>query len=535
MQKFISTISSAAIALTAMPYLSGDAVSAAVNDTDTVKIMCIGDSITDGYVPEYEGSYRKFIYHELTEKGYKVDMVGSKGEGYTPEFTDESTGESFGFDNGNTGYSGYAIKSYAGRNGILETLKQTGCLEEQKPDIITLQIGTNNIIDNHDMDENMRDLGDLIDYILDSTPEDTVLYVTSIPALDPNRTEVYDWFSNYRHSPDWQTQYSDEEALESVNNAVKEYNSRIDAMIKDRSLTEEEAKAENVKIRLRGANVGSVISDVKTLLFDGVHPNNDGYRVMGDYWADMLEDEIKGRTQTAPAVTTTTAPATTTTKPATTTTKTTATTTASASKTTTTTKEQDIWIPGTGETATTVSEEEFNRIRVSDLIAFSRYLIGDNRLGFDERRLKLYDINKDKKLDTFDLVLMRKELLTYGAKLREKFGDDFCMFEGGRDITIIDPDAEPTEVKPDSSGSHSTLVSAEIHLAEMETGETSDKTLIDAMIKQGHTIQDRAGRNIDPKDIVYDEDGHAYVINQEGRRYYLLHPELNDEADNAWS
>jgi lysophospholipase L1-like esterase len=540
MQKFISTISSAAIALTAMPYLSGDAVSAAVNDTDTVKIMCIGDSITDGYVPEYEGSYRKFIYHDLTEKGYKVDMVGSKGEGYTPEFTDESTGESFGFDNGNTGYSGYAIKSYAGRNGILETLKQTNCLEEQKPDIITLQIGTNNIIDNHDMDENMRDLGDLIDYILDSTPEDTVLYVTSIPALDPNRTEVYDWFSNYRHSPDWQTQYSDEEALESVNNAVKEYNSRIDAMIKDRSLTEEEAKAENVKIRLRGADVGSVISDVKTLLFDGVHPNNDGYRAMGTYWAGMLEDEIKGRTKTAPAVTTTTASAsvtttakpavtTTATKPATTTTKTTATTTATTSKTTTTTKDPYIWDPDA--TTTTVSEEEFNRIRVSDLIAFSRYLIGDNRLGFDERRLKLYDINKDKKLDTYDLILMRKELLTYGAKLREKFGEDYCMFEGGRDITIIDPDAEPERVESGSSGSHSVYVAVTTDLIDLDT--MTDKEIVALYVEKNLPIYDQHHNVVKPEDIKYDENEYAYVINADGEKELLFRWMF--ETENVYS
>ena len=40
--------------------------------------MCIGDSITDGYnVP---GSYRKFLYHGLIKKGYKIKMIWTKNK-----------------------------------------------------------------------------------------------------------------------------------------------------------------------------------------------------------------------------------------------------------------------------------------------------------------------------------------------------------------------------------------------------------------------------------------------------------------------
>ena len=516
MQKFISTISSAAIALTAMPYLSSDNVNAAVKGVDTVKIMCIGDSITDGYVPEYEGSYRKFIYHDLTEWGHKIDMVGSKGEGYTPTYTNADTGESFEFDNGNTGYSGYAIKAYPGRNGILETLKETKCLEEQKPDIITLQIGTNNIIDNHDMTENSKDLEELIEFILESTPETTAVFVTTIPDLDPNRKEVYDWFGNYRHSADWQTQYDDKTAEASVHKAVAEYNAVVQATV-------EKIKADHPNVYQ--ADINGVVDDVKTLLFDGVHPNNDGYRAMGAYWSDTIASYLGNSTAENPeATTTTTAPATTTvkatttTKPASTTTKTTATTTASTSKTTTTTKDPYIWDPDA--TTTTVSEEEFNRIRISDLIAFSRYLIGDNRLGFDERRLKLYDMDKNKKLDTFDLVLMRKELLQYGAKLREKFGEDYCVFEGGRDITIIDPDAEPEKVESSSSGSHSTYVALNTEIIDLDT--MTDKEIVALYVEKNVPIYDKHRNVVKPEDIKYDENEYAYVINADGEKELLF-------------
>ena len=60
--------------------------------SDPVKIMCIGDSITDGY--GVAGSYRKFLYHNLTEKGYDIDMVGSNSNSdWRPTYTDEVTGE----------------------------------------------------------------------------------------------------------------------------------------------------------------------------------------------------------------------------------------------------------------------------------------------------------------------------------------------------------------------------------------------------------------------------------------------------------
>ena len=42
-----------------------------LSDSETkeeIKIMCIGDSITDGF--GLEGSYRKFLYNGFVKKGY---------------------------------------------------------------------------------------------------------------------------------------------------------------------------------------------------------------------------------------------------------------------------------------------------------------------------------------------------------------------------------------------------------------------------------------------------------------------------------
>ena len=250
------------------------------NSENEIKIMCIGDSITDGYgIP---GSYRKFLYNGLIKKGYKINMIGSKS-GWSTTYTDESTGETFDYDDDNTGYSAYTIKSYNGRNGIYETLKETNCLS-QEPDIVILQIGTNNIIDNHDKYENSKDLDTLIHYILQNIPSKSMLFVTTIPNLDPNRNDVYSWFSNYRHSADWQTNYSDEEVEKFVQESLNYYNSDLTSKV---NLRKESGQ------NIRAANVNSAITDVKNQLKDGVHPNNVGFKLMGEYWTEIIDNFLK--------------------------------------------------------------------------------------------------------------------------------------------------------------------------------------------------------------------------------------------------
>ena len=98
--------------------------------------------------------------------------------------------------------------------------------------------------------------------------------MTTIPDLDPNREEVYSWFSNYRHSTFYTKTYTDEEVQMNVEEYLKHYNSDITSRVNLRRV-----KGQNI----RAANVNSVITDVKSQLMDGVHPNNKGYKLMGEY------------------------------------------------------------------------------------------------------------------------------------------------------------------------------------------------------------------------------------------------------------
>lgn len=356
MRKLISTLAAFTILIVGSAYNKNTAYSSDAQVEDPIKIMAIGDSITDGY--GVSGSYRKYLYNELTKKGYNIDMVGSKGNNMLVEFTDNETGESFKYDDDNTGYSGYAIKEYPGRNGILETLKSTNCLETCKPDIVILQIGTNDVIDNYDMENAYKRIDELATYIHDNIPETSVLFLTTIPDVDPNRPEVYNWFNNYRHSADWQTNYPDDEVEEQILKKLHIYNANILATSLQKNINKSLLDIDNnseeaVGPYIRNGNISEVITDVKTQLMDGVHPNNKGYKLMGEYWADMIDSYLKSNTSDIAPYT------------------------------------------------------------VSDLVKLQKYILGNNVAVADcEKFILRYDINNDTDVDVFDVIALRKKLIT---------------------------------------------------------------------------------------------------------------------------
>lgn len=471
MRKIISFAAAAVISVTSLPLISIAAESEPASG-DTLKIMCIGDSITDGYVPEYAGSYRKFIYKDLTEwggfnwDGYNVDMVGVKDD-VILSGTDPNTGEVFEYDNANVGFSGYSIKSYPGRNGIYEVLESTNCLAELKPDVVTLMIGTNNIIDNHDMDANCEDMEELINFILRNIPEDSILLVSGIQQLDPNRPEVYDWFSNYRHSADWQTSIPDEEAEAAVRKNVDVFNANLRALTVQLSEQDEEMYS-------RLHYMGDCVIDAERTeeyLFDGVHPNNEGYAMIGHAWSDTMDQYIKKHRGEFDQPAVTTAPATTTAAIESTTVPTTTTAIESATAPATTTEFAFI-----DPFVTTEPASDPEQLKISDMVMLSRYLINAKGYTYDEDRVKLWDLDNDGRLSVFDLALMRQVLTgkcaEASAKLKEKFGEDWTLYDGDDNYVYIPDDNEwvvNSEVSGSSSGVRTVWVSVGSSIGEIET------------------------------------------------------------------
>ena len=397
-KKFIALICTAAVAVTGIR-LNITTNASAEKTEEPIKILPIGDSITDGYGTD--GSYRKFLYNDLTEAGYSIDMCGPNASWGDGQYTDPSTGAFFTYDAAHCGYSGYAIEEYPGRNGILETLKNGDYVKQYDPDIVILQIGTNDIIDNHEISTAGKRLDTLVTYILDNIDEDDALFVTTIPDLDPNRTEVYDWFANYRHLPDW-TPVSDVNAEKYVQDQISEYNSQVKKLV--------EMKQNSGVKNIYFGDIFSVIDDVKSELKDGVHPNDSGYKLMGNYWADVLKEYLGNRTPSSPEPSVTT----TETEPAVTTVPETSTADPSAPPVTTVTTVTDPVTSEPGHSGPILAEPfpgDINLdgvLNAADFNAMVNMMLDKGSVSTDPVS---WDIHKDGKLNIADLILLKEMLL----------------------------------------------------------------------------------------------------------------------------
>ena len=326
-KKGLAALIAAVTGLSSLAVGTVSAAPAAAGDTEAVKILSLGDSITDGYWTS--GAYRKYMYHDLEQMGYNIDMVGPKGSN-SNTFT--YNGQSVSYDDNNAGYSGYAIQEMTTkehRSGILETIQGTwyngqNMIAAYQPDIVLLQIGTNDILSNYNDGITDR-LENLVNVILQDLDADSTVFVSTIPDIDAYTRA--DWLGSYGINAWGSTQEEKDRLMETVTGCIDTYNTSIYNLV-----LKMQSEGKNVQF----ADINSVV-DYQTDLHDGVHPNEAGYENMGNYWAGLLNDFFQSKGTDPKPVTTTT-----TTQPAVTTTTTKATTkpitTTSTAKTTTTTK-----------------------------------------------------------------------------------------------------------------------------------------------------------------------------------------------------
>ncbi len=198
------------------------------------KIMPLGDSITDGY--DFPGGYRINLWKQLSDRGYKINFVGSliNGPNYLP-------------DRDHEGHSGWRIDQI--HQYINIWLKRT------QPDIILLTIGTNDIAQNYRVKTAPERLNNLIDEIFQEVPNAEIL-VASIPPIE----------------------------MEEVDRRVNEYNRAIAALIESRQKQGD---------RLIFVDINSALDFDD--LEDTVHPNRRGHSKMAKLWEEALIPLLENR------------------------------------------------------------------------------------------------------------------------------------------------------------------------------------------------------------------------------------------------
>ncbi|WP_302680411.1 SGNH/GDSL hydrolase family protein [uncultured Ruminococcus sp.] len=397
--KFLSLTAACVLSLTSV--MGGLQVSAAQQSapvSSDVKIMALGDSITDGYWTG--GGYRKYLYHELEEMGYSnIDMVGPKGSN-SESF--QYQGQTVAYDGNYAGYSGYAIQYITGtetRQGILETINSNygngNMIETYDPDVVLLQIGTNDILSNYNDGITDR-LENLVDTILaDMDGENDMLYVSTIPNI--NIAERYDWLWAYgMYYPNDPAAFTAK-----VQGCIDSYNASIQTLVAKK-------QAEGAKISF--ADIHSVI-DETTDMHDGVHPNETGYEKMGNYWANLLNSTyLNGNTDPKPVTTTTTQQ---TTASTTTTTKATTKATSAATTQATTAKPTETTTSAT-TAATTTTKATTKTTAASD---GSDIVLTDVKIG------ETYDLTPYQNAGISSVSFVFKNVPQYGMNGCASFGN----------------------------------------------------------------------------------------------------------------
>uniref|UniRef100_UPI0023F91725 GDSL-type esterase/lipase family protein n=1 Tax=Ruminococcus callidus TaxID=40519 RepID=UPI0023F91725 len=280
-QKILAVLTSLCIGV--LPLAAGMAAApvAAEDTTEPVRILAMGDSITDGYINGDNG-YRKYFCYEMQQKGFtNFDMVGPKNNWSDSVSYTTSDGVTFQYDPAHAGYSGYAIEKIGSRQGLYETIFDTtyynnnvtgNMIEAYDPDIVLLQIGTNDLLDNQNAGITDR-LEKLVDKLLDSIDSDSMLFVASVPDIDVS--VKHDWLWAYQSSG-YSYENNPEEFTALVEQSVDNYNASVKELVE---------KKQAVGARIRFADINSVV-DMKTGLEDGVHPNEAGYACRGKYWSE---------------------------------------------------------------------------------------------------------------------------------------------------------------------------------------------------------------------------------------------------------
>ncbi|MFB7495940.1 SGNH/GDSL hydrolase family protein [Streptomyces sp. NPDC056161] len=207
--------------------LNGTPASAAVpgESNGGVRVMPLGDSITDGFTP-YPGGYRVRLWQLLAAGGYTVDFVGSMTNG-PAELGDHD----------HEGHSGWRIDQL---DANIDTW-----LAQSDPRTVLLLIGTNDLNQNYDIANAPGRLSGLIDHIRTAKPR-SELFVATVPPQS-NAT------------------------LES---RVRAYNAQLPSVV----------SSKGPRVHLVKMYDALTTAD----LADGIHPTKAGYDKMAAVWYAAL-------------------------------------------------------------------------------------------------------------------------------------------------------------------------------------------------------------------------------------------------------
>ncbi|WP_326999700.1 SGNH/GDSL hydrolase family protein [Dactylosporangium sp. NBC_01737] len=195
-----------------------------------VRILPLGASITWGTSSTDGNGYREALRrHLVDDAGVAVDLVGSQRSGTAA-------------DNDNEGHPGYRIDGIAAG--------ADAWVAAARPDVVLLNVGTNDMLQNYDLPGAPARIGALVDQILRAAPAATVVVSTLVPSPDAT-----------------------------VESRVRAFNAQLPAVVQARA-------AAGKKVRLADFHANLTLADIGT---DRIHPTDGGYAKLADVWYSALQ------------------------------------------------------------------------------------------------------------------------------------------------------------------------------------------------------------------------------------------------------
>jgi lysophospholipase L1-like esterase len=240
------------------PFLSqGDLVLSNFSSSNPMKVMAIGDSITDDCV--YNGAWRQYLQPLLDANGYPFVFVGrqasSPSGGFTKVFHEGYCGAVIA----PPGVLTYAVHGYAGPDVYLQKIV-ADALTNATPDLVLLLIGVNDIGRGRDpMQVATNDMPNLLNLIFSNAPNANVVLAKVTSLVNANLSGL-----NY--------------AAYATN--IYTYNAALQTMVDQRR-----ALGQNVFL----ADMFSVVDPNTMYNADHVHPNALGLQAMAQEWFTRIQ------------------------------------------------------------------------------------------------------------------------------------------------------------------------------------------------------------------------------------------------------
>ncbi|KAI2784189.1 carbohydrate esterase family 3 protein [Daldinia loculata] len=208
--------------------------SSSIANGTPLRIMSLGASLVRGEFSTGDVGFRKTMRDELVDLGVPVNMVGSQRFG---DMLDND------------------LEAYGGNRVSQIHEHATRIVPQLQPNLFLIQVGTNNVLQNRDVDKAGAHMEDFINYLLKASTRATVIFSTcltnTVPDCEPKILDV-------------NKQYRD---------VIKKFGSKP-------VLLAEMHPSEGFPDRPQAADIGP----------DGTHPTDYGYDLMGRIFTESIQE-----------------------------------------------------------------------------------------------------------------------------------------------------------------------------------------------------------------------------------------------------